>query len=148
MTLPVNVKFDMRKLNKLLERYETNARSISMDIVGGTVAAAIDDLIQSEGGGNWEPFSPVTLKLHPRRRGGSLLQATGQLANMQVDSDRNWTTITSPAPYAIYHHTGTNRVRGWVFSDEGMPKRDFLDIDMDATLEKAAQLILADIVTG
>jgi phage gpG-like protein len=148
MALPVNVKFDMRQLEMLLSHYEGKARSIPMSIVGETVAAAIDDLIESEGDGSWKRFSPVTLKLHPNRRGGKLLQATGRLANMQIRSGTNWVDVESPAPYAIYHHMGTDQVRGWVESDEGMPQRDFLDIDMVSTLEEAAGLILADIVQG
>lgn len=149
MTLPVNVKFDMGQLEALLGRYARNAKQVKnfLDIAGSDVATAIDDLIQSEGDGQWDPLSVVTEKLHPRRVGGKLLQGpTGQLANMQIEPGGNYVDIISPAPYGIYHHTGTEKVRGWVHSDKGMPARDFLAIDLGATLDKSGEAILAEIV--
>jgi phage gpG-like protein len=136
----------MRQLEALISKFEGNARAVPMAVIGETFATAMDDLIQSEGDGNWDPFSPVTLRVHPRRRGGKLLQDTGLLANFQIGTGPNWIDILSPAPYARYQQEGTRRTRGMVYSDDGIPARDFTDIDMDAALAESADLVLQELV--
>lgn len=139
----VDVHFDMHELEQVIHRLRENVEETALPIVGETLVTAIDELIQSEGAtgtqGKWEPFSPTTFKLHPRRRGGKLLQDTGLLANMQTRIGPDWVEVESPAPYAKYHHTGTRKNARPNMGP--LPQRDYLAVDLDAVLEDAADQI-------
>lgn len=146
MPKPIRVRVDMRQLSKAFAGFDRRLQSADPEgIIADTIVASIDDLIASEGNGSWPPFSPVTLKVHPKRRGGKLLQDTGQLAQMQPESAPGLATVTSPAPYAFYHQEETN-VRGLVNSSRKKPIRDPMGIDLMETLEEACVLIVQEIV--
>lgn len=139
----VDVHFDMHELEEVIRRLGEDIEQTALPIIGETLVTAIDELIQSEGAtgtqGKWEPFSPATFDLHPRRRGGKLLQDTGLLANIQTKIGPDWVEVESPAPYAKYHHTGTRKNARQ--NMRPTPQRDFLAIDLDAALEDAAEQI-------
>jgi phage gpG-like protein len=142
----VTVNVDMRKLQKALRDFEQRADATNIEgIVAETVLTAMDDLMESDGNGKWPPFSEVTLRVHPRRVGGQLLRDEGKLAAFQASSGPGWAEVKSPAPYAEYHQKGTKKTRGMVYSDDGIPKRDFTAIDMKATLEEACNSIVSAI---
>jgi len=106
--LSVKVHIDTSELEKAIGQYSSRVKNFSMDIAGTALITATDDLIQSEGAkgtdGPWDPFSPETLRRHPRRVGGKLLQDTGLLANIQTTQrGPESVTIASPAPYAGNH---------------------------------------------
>ena len=122
----VDVGIDVSQLVAQLEEFITDAKGFPMAIIGETFITAIDDLIQSEGNGQWEGFSESTLRRNPKRKGGELLQDTGLLANIQSETGPDYWQGESPAPYAKWHVNGTKH----------MPKRDFLDIDMEQTLDE------------
>jgi len=132
----IDVQFDMRDLEKALGEYTRKIKAVPMNVVAEMLATAIDDEIQSEGRGSWPGFSPNTIKRHPRRAGGSLLQDTGLLANIQKSEGNDWAQATSPAPYAGFHVTGT----------KNMPARNFLDLNMGEILEEIAAYIADEIV--
>ena len=143
----VTVNVDMRQLVKAVHNFEERCDAANIEgIVAETVLTAMDDLLESNGNGQWPPFSEVTLRVHPKRAGGQLLRSTGQLAAFQPSSGPGWAQVRSPAPYAEYHQKCTKKTRGLVYSDDGIPKRDFTAIDMKATLEEACASIVRAIV--
>jgi phage gpG-like protein len=142
----VTVNLDTRKLQKVLRDFDQRAEAVNIEgIVAETVLTAMDDLMESNGNGQWPPFSEVTLRVHPKRVGGQLLRDTRQLAAFQPSSGPGWAEVKSPAPYAEYHQKGTKKTRGLVYSDEGIPKRDFTAINMKATLDEACNSIVSAI---
>lgn len=138
------VTFDTRELEAIFKEMVNRAKNIPMALVAAPYVTAVDDEIQSEGRGRWPAFSEVTFRYHPHRRGGKLLQYTGTLANIQVDEQQSigLATIFSPAKYAYKH------ADGWRSANQRIPKRDFLDINMDVTTEKACLLIVQEIMGG
>lgn len=139
-----SVQVDVSALVRELERIGGRVAHIPMEVLGEGISTAMSDLLDSEGNGQWEALSDVTLVLHPYRRGGKLLQGrTNVLSAYQTTTGPDWAMVRSPAPYAIFHHTGTSKVRGWVHSDRGMPQRDLLGIDLDAVVEDVARIVSA-----
>lgn len=140
MSEPVKAVFVTTKLEEALTMYARRLNGMPMDILAEGLITAVDDLIQNEGNGQWPDLAPSTLRRHPRRRGGSLLQDTGQLANIQQAAGSpgpDWVEVASPAPYAIYHVSqGTRRV---------IPLRDFLDIDFATVLDDIAVDVMKEI---
>lgn len=149
MTVPyANVRLDMSKLEKVLEDLDARSRAIGIeDIAAQALITKIDDLLDSQGNGNWPGFSPVTLVLHPKRVGGMLLQHNNELGAIQARSWPGLAVAESPAPYAHYQQEGTARLRGWVHSDDhGIPARDFMDIDLPETMEEICMSVVDGIV--
>jgi hypothetical protein len=139
--MTVNVTVDVDELEAIIKIIDSRSNTVPVSTIAEQMLADIDDLIQSEGGGSWEDFAPATLLRHPRRIGGKLLQDTLELGTIQYEAGLgtfgDYIEVFSPAPYAKYHRTGTKY----------MPKRDFLDIDMDKSLEEAAD-IWTSVITG
>lgn len=124
-----------RRITALAERFN----NIPLAVLASDVQLAVDDLIQSEGvlsGERWQALSDETLRRHPRRIGGLLLQDTGLLANLQTFVGDDFFGVRSPAPYAGYHVTGT----------KNMPARDFLAVDIATLLGSLAEEIASEIV--
>lgn len=142
----VTVTVDTRKLQKVLADFGARADAVNVEgIVAEHVLTAMDDLVDSDGNGQWDPFSEVTLRVHPRRVGGELLRDTGQLVAFQIRTLPGMAEVASPAPYGEDHQLGTKKTRGLVYSDEGIPKRDFTAIDLKATLDEACATIVSEI---
>ena len=134
--------FDTSELEAVIHKFDDRVRAIPMSLLAAPFVTAVDDEIQTEGRGQWPPFSPVTFKIHPHRQGGKLLQDKGILANIQVDTDESAGTavIFSPASYAWKH------ADGYKSGNERIPQRDYLNIPMDSTTEQAAVLVVQEIV--
>jgi len=134
------VEFNTDELERAVEGIGARAGSIPLGDIAEELKIGIDDVLQAEGaiagGTKWDPLSPNTVKRHPRRAGRPLLQATSTLANIQTRTGPNFAEASSPARYAGFHVSGTSR----------MVKRDFLAIDLAATLEIMGDIILQDIV--
>lgn len=135
--MSVQVTFDMKELNDELKRMGGQAahqRDVNMQ-VAHILHAMVDDKFDAQGPG-WKPLEQTTLK---RRRGGSrVLQDTGHLANsMTPEAGDDFAAVFTNVDYATFHITGTKH----------MPKRDFLDIDMDKVFDQAVELILESITT-
>lgn len=128
---------DMTGVTKVIEGIEHRAHGLDLGVYAEDVKVAVDDLIQAQGARNgrarWHSLAPATLRLHPNRAGGSLLQASGLLANVQTGHGSNWFGVRSPAAYSGFHVTGTMR-----YGKQYMPARDFLDIDFNGLLEVIA----------
>jgi len=135
----VNPIFVTSDLEGRLLGYIRRENQLSMKVIAQGIITAVDDLIQNEGGGEWEGLSDATIARHPRRKGGSLLQDTGLLANVQATGfGADWVEVESPAPYSFYHVEGTRH----------MPARNFLDIDLGLVLEQTADEIGQEISKG
>lgn len=137
----VKAIFTTTSLEDVLIAYVRRTESLPLDIITEGLVTAIDDVIQSEGYGEWPDLAPSTLRRHPRRRGGQLLQDTGQLANIQHmpgSPGPDFVEVGSPAPYAIYHTSKQKR--------SVIPLRDFLDIDMTTVLDGIGDDIMKELV--
>lgn len=136
----VQVRVDPTALIVRLERMGGNAKTLNMDHFAALMVGAIDDTFQSEGAkgtdGPWEPFAEETLRRHPRRIGGLLLQDTGATANVQVrEAGELKVVIASPTDYSQWHIVGT----------ANMPRRDFFALHFDDLLEELGNLALMEL---
>lgn len=136
----VDIKVDARNVGVALRRYSSRSKNLPMDAFAQLMLGEIDDLFQSQGAsgtdGAWAPFSEATLKRHPRRAGGSLLQATGATANIQVRSvGPDTVDLVSPTEWAPAHIEGTRN----------MPKRDFFAVNYSHVLDEIGDLALQEI---
>jgi phage gpG-like protein len=127
------VRVDMSDVIHELEDMGHELETYPMELIAEGLVGAVDDLIQSEGNGEWQPLSPNTLKRRPRRIGGKLLQDRGFLANIQPSHGDNWAEARSPAPYAGFHITGTKHMdaRDWTAVDLNDVMETFLDQVME-----------------
>jgi len=132
----IDVKFDMKEIENILKEYTSKIKNIPMSVIAEMLATEIDDEIQTEGRGRWPAFALETIKRHPERAGGSLLQDKGILANIQKKIGNNWAKAYSKRKFARFHVTGT----------KNMPARNFLDIQMEKVLEEMAAYITDEIV--
>jgi len=142
----VDVHFDMSELERAIGSIYDQIQDVALPIIGETISSAVDEVIQSEGAagfrGPWPPFSLTTFKIHPRRIGGKLLQDTGLLASIQIDTGPDWVEVASPAPYAAAQQEGVaaNPLPGC----GPIPPRDFMAIYLEDVLEEAATSILEE----
>jgi hypothetical protein len=130
------VTVDVRGITGALDEYDKRVSSIRTDFLAEGLSGAVDDVIQSEGFGNWPALSATTVMRHPERAGGKLLQDKGQLASIQTRHGYNWAEAWSPAPYAGYHITGT----------KFMDARDWTDIKLGELLEDLAEIAVEQVV--
>lgn len=133
----ISVRVDHAALIARLQRFDQNLEILPMDVLGTLLLGEIDEVIVSQGAkgtdGRWEPFSPRTLKRHPRRIGGTLLQDTGALAAVQVVETGPTKIVIASAPaYSRWHLEGTRK----------MPKRDFFALNFPRVLEEMGEIVL------
>ena len=143
----VNVKVCTLDVEKLLDRIAQHVQSVPTSLISQMLVTAIEDEIESEGRGRWEGFSPTTLKLHHRRKGGKLLQDTGNLASIQSDEGDDWAEAWSPAPYAIFHIFGATQDNIYLqHAPHRLPQRDFLDVELDEVLEEVVNTFTEEVI--
>lgn len=128
------VHFDLSDLVSVFNDIADSVESYPMELVTTDMVGSVDELIDSQGNGEWDPLKDSTIRRHPRRAGGRLLQDTGLLANIQPSNGPDWAEVASPAPYSGFHVTGTRN----------MVKRDWTDIDMDLLLDNILDAIMED----
>lgn len=144
----MQIYVDTSNLEKALDAIGRDATAADLDVLGEIVSTAVDDVIQSQGNGQWPWLSATTLKLHPKRRGGKLLQDRGHLANLQTSRGPGYVKVRSPAPYAGFHITGTKQKNIYrANAPHTMPVRDFMDIDFESALDELADTILREIIS-
>jgi hypothetical protein len=138
----VDVIVDISDVISKLKKYGLRDRNVDMSIAAEALRSAMSDLIRSEGAlgteGLWRPLSPSTLRAHPNRIGGRLLQDTGLLANIQTRVSPRSAEAYSPAPYGGYHVTGTRK----------MPRRDFTAVRWGPLLDDIADSIMVEVIQG
>jgi hypothetical protein len=128
------VHFDLSGLVSVFDDMADSIESYPMALIATDMVGSVDELIDSQGNGEWDPLKDSTIRRHPRRAGGRLLQDIGLLANMQPSDGPDWAEVASPAPYSGYHVTGTRN----------MAKRDWTDINMDLLLDNILDSIMED----
>lgn len=135
----ISVKFDMSELEAVLNKYAVRDRNIDMVVAAEALRIAMNDVITSEGvkgeQGRWKGFKESTLRRHPRRIGGKLLQDSGFLANIQTRVKPRLAEAYSPAPYAKHHITGTRH----------MARRDPTAVRWGPLLDDIANSILMEV---
>lgn len=136
----VTVTVNAGDVTRKVEVYAERLRGLDMGDVGEELKTQVDDLIQAEGALYGRPRWPdLSNDVLMRRPGAKMLQAkTGLLANVQSNPEPRSVEVSSPAPYAGFHVTGTFTRGGGV----RMPKRDFLDVDLDVVLEACGARVL------
>lgn len=141
MSGDVDITVDTREVVQAIRGFGRRARSIDMGPVAEILKARVDDVYEAEGavGGRpkWDPLAEETLRRHPRRIGGMILQATGAMANTQTSTSADTATAFSPAHYAIFH-TAARRI----------PKRNPFEVDERATLEEIELYVLEELARG
>lgn len=102
------VKVDARELERVVLRFETNARNLDrvLPSIAEILVAAVGDVYEAEGP-NWPEFAPSTI----RQRGGmgaaKLLQDTGVMSGSTTgETGSNWAEARANVPYAKYHVNG------------------------------------------
>ena len=130
----ITVKIDDRELKRLFEELERRGGNLAevTAVIAESLVAAIADVFEQQGPG-WPPLKPSTLRY---RRGGKILQDTGLLVgSVHADSGPDFAEAYSDVPYGKFHITGTST----------MERRDWTEIDFDAEMDRAAELLLAEI---
>lgn len=140
MGFEVDIQLNIDELIARLRRMEANSMTLPMESFAALVLGEVDDMFKTQGAsgadGTWAPFSPETLKRHPRRVGGMLLQDTGATANIQVGSfDEQSFVVRSPTAYARFHITGTRH----------MPKRNFFALNFPELLDQMSELVMQEL---
>ena len=138
MSGPAITRIDVTDVVRLLEDIGHDVETFPMDLIAAGLVGAVDDVIETEGSGSWEPLASSTLRRRPRRVGGSLLQDRGLLANIQPSHGPDWAQVESPAPYSGFHITGT----------KFMPARDWTDIDLETVMDEFIDQIMDEAVHG
>lgn len=109
------------------------AAELASERIKGEIDRALD-AGEDPYGRPFAALSPVTLDLHPHR-GAPPLTDTGAMRDAIEVRPMGGAGIEivigddghgRPVPVATYHQTGTRRVRGWVYSDVGMPQRQIM----------------------
>lgn len=133
-------EFDVSALVRELDGYEQRLKNLPLDVFGMLLVAKVDEMFQSEGAagseGPWEPLSPATLKRHPHRRGGLLLQDTGATA-AGVHSDERGMDVFLIA--------STAQSRFILDGTEHMPARDFFALNFPRVLDELGELVLEEL---
>lgn len=135
----IEVRFDMTDLKRALLRYENKTKNLPMDLMGQLLVNESDKLFETQGAagsdGVWDPLMSSTIARNPRRSGGSILQATGATANIQVNEVSEFSVeIASPTGYSGFHIDGT----------ENMVKRDFFAFQFSRVLDAMGDLALQE----
>lgn len=145
--MQADVEVDVSEVVRELSEYGKragNVQSVAAQ-VADMLVSAIEDKVESEGGGAWPPPAASTLSRAKRkgyRKGkgfGKLLQDTGHMVGDVVPShDATTATATSPASYALVHADGAPAAN--------VPQRDFLDVVDDEFMAEVADLLLREVV--
>lgn len=137
--MDVKVDVDTSALERSIRRFEGRVKNLPMDVVGQLLVNAAEEMFETEGAagtdGAWRPLMETTIRRHPRRAGGQILQDTGATANIQIGEVSAFdVTIVSPTGYAGFHLDGT----------EYMVKRDFFAFNYASVLDEVGDELLQE----
>ena len=135
--MSINIaRVDMSDLLDEIEDMGRSAETFPMSLIAMRLVDAVEEEIASGGRGGWDPLSDSTLRRHPGRSNSRILRDSGRLSAIVGDDGPDWADAGSPVGYATFHLEGTRH----------MPKRDFLDIDLDAEMDTSLDMILEEAV--
>ncbi|MCY0966139.1 phage virion morphogenesis protein [Parathalassolituus penaei] len=134
-------------LNQLQQRAADTAPA--MREIAGVLADGVEQAFADQAdpatGKPWQPFSPAYLKRNPKRQGGQLLQASGQLAtSIQSDYGRDYAAVGTNKIYAAIHQFGG--LPGMAPGPAAVPARPYLGLSPEGEQEiiEIVQGYLAD----
>lgn len=134
------VEVDVRDLLRSLDDYEARVKNLPMDVYAMLLVSKVDEMFQTEGAsgtdGPWQPLSASTLRRHPRRRGGQLLQDSGATAASVGAEEQG---------HVISLYAGTAQTRFHIQGTEFMPRRDFFALNFPLVLEELASLVAQEL---
>lgn len=138
------VEVDLGELRRELRALAARADNLggAWKIVAEMLVTEVEDLVDSEGRGDWDPPAASTVERATRkgyRKGqgfGDLLRDTNHMVgNVQPHSDASGASASTPASYAGFHLEGT----------ADMPARDFFDVLEDSFLDDVADILLREV---
>ncbi|AUX31929.1 MULTISPECIES: phage virion morphogenesis protein [Sorangium] len=123
------------ELRRVFAELADRAQALTPEKPGEVLRDAIDQKFE-QGGPGWPPLAPSTLD----RRGGAVRQIlvdSGALrASIQMTVTGDSVELFPGVPYGRKHIEG-----------DGVPVRDFLDVLTNATLDKAADVLVEELVS-
>lgn len=135
----MEVRIDTHELVKELKELEKRGRNLG-DVnlqLAQIMHNMVEDKFEQQGPG-WPALSPVTIMLRRSSTSPKMLQDTGMLVgSLQPYGGRNFAEVFTNKPYAKFHIEG-----------DGVPKRDFFDIDTDKALKIFGEIITEEIGRG
>lgn len=114
-------------------------------VLADQVEQAFADQADPTTGKKWPAFSPDYLKRNPKRQGGQLLQASGQLAtSIQSEYGRDYAAVGTNKIYAAIHQFGG--LPGMAPGPAAVPARPYLGLSPEGEQEiiEIVQGYLAD----
>lgn len=134
------IELDVSDLIDVIDVYEMRLKNLPMDLYAQMLLSKVDEMFQTQGAsgteGVWQPLSESTLRRHPRRRGGMVLQDTGAMAAGNMAETREFDIqINNAKAYARWHLGGTDR----------MVQRDFFAINYAQALDEIGDLVVQEL---
>lgn len=139
MTELVKVDFDAGEIGRELRKLERRAQNIVSvnEQLSQILHLMVEDKFEEQGPG-WPGFAESTLRRRRASRSPKLLQDSGDLINsMMPDHGSDFASVFTNKAYARYHLEG-----------DGVPKRDFFDIDIPQALETMSSILIEEIGRG
>ena len=132
----ITVEFDASEMTgelKKLERKAKNLGSVNRQLAE-ILHLMVMDKFENEGPG-WPALSEVTLRMRRASRTPMMLQDTGDMVvSILPDSGPDFSEVFTNKEYARYHLEG-----------DGVPQRDFFDIDIPQALRTMTEILLEEI---
>lgn len=133
------VELDVSDLLEELDGYEEVLKNLPMEVYGMMLVSKVDEMFQTQGGagtdGVWEPLRASTLRRHPRRKGGQILQDTGATAAGIYAEEVGFTMqLMASTKQSRYLLSGT----------ENMVKRDFFALNFSKVLEELGEMVVQE----
>lgn len=135
----MEIRVDTQELSdqlKVLMRRGHNLTDVNMQLAQ-ILHVMVEDEFENNGpgGGKWKEFAESTLRRRRRSTTPMLLQDSGDMINsLQLDAGPDFAELFTNKEYARFHLEG-----------DGVPKRDFFDIDVDKALETFGQILAEEI---
>ena len=122
----------LKEINKLARKAK-NIGSVNQQLAH-IIDAMVEDKFENEGPG-WPKLSDITIKNRRESAVVMMLQDSGIMkGSIAVDYGPDYAGVFTNNQYARYHLEG-----------EGVPKRDFFDIDLDKALDTMQEILLLEI---
>lgn len=135
----LEVEVDATDLVEFFDERMEIVKNLPMELYAQLFLTKVDEMFETQGAagtdGPWPALSEETLRRHPRRQGGMILQDTGATAagvNASIEGENM--QFYSATAYGRHHLGGTSK----------MPKRDFFAINYSAFLDEIGELVVQE----
>lgn len=131
------MKDGLVKIVREMERRGNNLEDLT-PAIAQLLVSAVEDVFETEGFGAWPDLAPATIRAR-RGTGAKMLQDTGNMAgSIRPRHGARVAEAFTSVPYAKYHISKEPRTI--------IPLRDFLDIKFDDVTDKAAQILIREVL--